>query len=309
MEWLDRLSAKKGTVGIELQTEGFAIVAKGCFTDVKRIDAMAIIHDAVEPSVLREQIESFCTKHKVSKRLCHLVLAPKDYNLLLVEAPDVPEQELPEALKWRIKDLISMPVDQAVLDVFRLPQDANRSGKKMVYAVVAARARIQQLVELINEAGLTLSSIDIGEMAMRNISLVAAADSQARGVGIARITAGGGVVSLFREGNLYLSRQFQLNYSGGLLDDLPVESLALEVQRSLDYYERQMGLAPPAVLYFCGESVSADKITLELQRSINIPAKYLDIHQHLALAEDDDEGMTQMCIGALGGVYREAVAE
>ncbi|MFL0799984.1 MAG: hypothetical protein K6L80_06030 [Agarilytica sp.] len=309
MEWLDRVSAKKGVVGIEVLPEGLAVAAKGCFGKSSDVDLLQMIRLEDETTNLQKELDHFVHKHKISKRLCHIVLTPKDYQLLLVEAPEVPDEDLREAIRWKIKDLITMPVEKAVVDVFPLPADANKTAKRMVYAVVSNLERIQALIDLVNESGLTLSSIDIGEMAMRNVSCVVAESLQERGVGIVRISEGEGVVSLYKEGNLYLSRQFKLNYSGGLLDELPVDALALEVQRSLDYYERQMGMAPPAALYICGESVTEDKITVELTRSLTVPTKFLSPTESMTFDDDTDEGMMQVCLGALGGVYREDVLQ
>lgn len=303
MNWLDKLSAKKGVVGIEMLADGMAVVCKGCFGAAEAVDAMDVLTVAAgSPAVA---LHDFVSKHKLSKRLCHVVLHNKDYSLLLVEAPDVPEDELREAIRWRIKDLISFPVENAVVDVFLLPADGNRASKKMVYVVVAERERIESLVELVHESGLTLASIDIGEMALRNIALVKQGDEEAgRGIAMVRIVEGGGSVSIFREGNLYLSRQFKLAYKGGLLDDLPGDALALEVQRSLDYYERQMGLAPPAVLYVGGENISEDKITIDIKRSMTVPVEFLELADQFELPEKEDDSLMQVCLGALGGVYR-----
>lgn len=306
MNWLDKLSAKKGLVGIEVLADGLAIASKGCFSAPDKVDVMEVLSDdAGERSVA---LHDFVHKHKLNKRLCHLVLNSKDYNLLLVEAPDVPEEELKEAIRWRIKDLISIPVDRAVVDIFMLPTDGSRSGKKMVYVVVAERDRIQTLIHQIHESGLKLASIDIAEMALRNISLVKqGTNDNNRGVAIARIIAGGGTVSLYRKGNMYLSRQFKLSYGGGLLDDLPNDALALEIQRSLDYYERQMGLVPPSILYLCGENISADKINQEFKRSLTVPVEILNLDEELDFPEEQEDSLVQMCIGALGGVHRGVV--
>ena len=57
------------------------------------------------------------------------VLDPDSYRLLLVEAPDVPADELRAAVRWRVKDLIDFHVDDAVIDVFEMPQHA-RGGRR-----------------------------------------------------------------------------------------------------------------------------------------------------------------------------------
>ncbi len=309
MEWLDRLSAKKGAIGIELLPEGFTIAALGCLGDAKRVDYIHVAGPGDDKFDPKKALHHYVHKHKIQKRLCHVILSHKDYQLLLVEAPDVPDEDLREAIKWKVKDLINMPVESAVVDVVKLPADANRSSKTMVYVAVANLDRVKPMIEWVNDSGLTLSSIDIPEMALRNLSVVLAEDMQERGVGVVRIHAGGGVICLYKDKNLYLSRQFKLAYNGGLLDDLPEDALGLELQRSLDYYERQMGIAPPVALFICGESISEDKITQNLSRAITVPVKYLNVTDNLSFREEVDDGITQLCAAALGAAHRDEVAK
>jgi len=59
----------------------------------------------------------------------------------------VPAEELAEALRWRVKDLITFPVAEAIIDAFLLPEDSARGTSRMAYAVVAQRKNIEALVE------------------------------------------------------------------------------------------------------------------------------------------------------------------
>lgn len=323
---LSQLTFKKGIVGVEFLGDGIVVTARGTSKGADGLSCAEFLSadmelNNVSPShsvsqgllaapIAKSLLKSFVEKHKFEKRLCHVVLKPADYQLLLVDAPDVPEAEMREAMRWRIKDLISIPLANAVIDIFNLPADANRAGKRMSYVVVAELTTIQHIMDVVKHAGLTLSSIDISELAMRNLTLFS---EEERAVAITRVREGGGSVSIFRNGDLYLSRQFQLNYNAGLLDDLPDDVLALEIQRSLDYFERQMGQAPPAYVHMCGTSVSEDKITQNLRRGLNVPIKFFDLTQTLSLGDDNqehnvlDEGMLQLTIAALGALYRKEV--
>ena len=128
---------------------------------------------------------------------------------------------------------------------------------------------------------------------------------EGRGVAIARLRQGRGGVSLFKKGDLYLSRQFDLDYQAGLLDDLPEDILALELQRSLDYYERQMGQAVPSVVYICGDGVTEDKISDKLRSNLASSIQYLDIGAIFGLPSDSDDVEIQQCLGAIGGSLRD----
>ena len=90
-----------------------------------------------------------------------------------------------------------------------------------------------------------------------------------------------------------------------LLDDLPEDALALELQRSLDYYERQMHQTPPSAVYICGTNVSEDKVGQVLRSSLAVPVQFLDPASALGLPEPADGALLQTCLAALGGFLRK----
>jgi MSHA biogenesis protein MshI len=293
------------TVGLEMHAGGLALVAQEWLEgkpQVRQMDFLAF-SAADSPAQL---LKSWVAERKLAKTPCHIVLGTDTYQVLLVEPPEVPAEELRQAIRWRLKDLITIPVDQAAVEVFALPADGIRSNKKMVYVVACETKKIQAIVDMVREAGLILDSIDIGELALRNLALrLLPPDLAERGIAIARIRPGAGSVYIYRQGNLYLGRSFSLNYSGGLLDSLPEEALALELQRSLDYYERQMGQAPPAMIYVCGEQVSEDKIGSVLKASLAPKVLWLNPASAATFAEIElDDALAQQCIAALGGALR-----
>ena len=66
------------------------------------------------------------------------IVLPHDcYQILLVEKPSVPDTELIDALRWRVKDMVSFDIEQTIIDYIDLPEDAYRNRSQMVYVVVA----------------------------------------------------------------------------------------------------------------------------------------------------------------------------
>ena len=242
----------------------------------------------------------------LGNHLVNWVMPSNQYSLLLVEAPKVPPEELRDAIRWRIKDLSPLPVEEATLDVFQLPQDGTRNAARMVYVVVARKLDVQHAVDLVQTTRLKLHSIDIVEMCLRNLAERVVEDN--RGIAFVRLRPGSGNLALVRQEKLYLSRQFDLPYNGGLFDALPEEQLVLELQRSLDYYERQMGQVPPSRIVFCGDNVSTDKITDNLRFGLPGHAECLQMPRVLEGVEPFDENLLGLCLGAIGGAMRRLVA-
>jgi MSHA biogenesis protein MshI len=177
-----------------------------------------------------------------------LVLPMDQYQVFQVDRPEgVDDTELADALKWKLKDFLDFSPSDAVSDVFEFPEDASRGRRPLVNLVAARKSLVQELINLVHDAGMELERIDIAELALRNFA--AALDSAGRGVTLVHLRNRYGQMVICRGETLYLSRRLELSYDD-LQDagrqDSAVESLALEIQRSLDYFESQLGQVPPS---------------------------------------------------------------
>ncbi len=294
-----------GMVGIEISDQGigFAHVEEHKGEQHLRTCEMLINSDGEPP---RAQFCERIQQLKLTGMRCNVVLPAGSYNLLLVEAPNVPEEEMRDAVRFRVKDMIAFPLDEALIDLFSLPSDSSRSGRKMVYVVAIQESKVRDIMTLVSAADLELAYVDIFELALRNIT--EKLDVGQRGVAMVRLLQGQATLALIREGNMYLSRQFDLPYNAGLFDELPEDQLVLELQRSLDYYERQMGQVPPAHIFLCGDNVSADKVTDNLNASVSGDVSVLRLSQALNAPDSVDESLLQLCVSAIGGALRRGRA-
>jgi len=293
-------------IGVEVGAEGvaFAHILRPATQQPRLVHCEFLAVDAgMDPA---EQLRSRLAKLGLQRLPCNFVLSPNSYNLLLVEAPKVPPQELAEALRWRIKDLVTFPVADAAIDAFFLPEDSARGGNRMAYAVVSQRSTIAALVQQAKAAQLSLAVIDVAELALRNLAETCC-DTK-RGVAIVKLAQGGGSLQIVRAGNLYLSRQFSLPYNAGLLDDLPGDALVLELQRSLDYFERQLRQPPPSHVFLCGENVTSDKLTPAIRNGLAVTMDLLSLEAGLQIDDQVQPHMLSLCLLALGAALRQNVA-
>ncbi|MDD9895697.1 MAG: hypothetical protein OXU24_07920 [Gammaproteobacteria bacterium] len=168
MQFFKKKAKSKGRVGLNVNSERLAFVHMEVRDDIPHLLSC-------ERIPLESEKEAGKALNKLVKDLglegtqCSYVLNPKDYNLHLVEAPNVEPEELKQAVRWKIKDLLDMKVEDAAINVFQVPEDAYR-GREMVYVVAALKTRIQNIVKLISESGLELAVIDIPELVMKNIA-------------------------------------------------------------------------------------------------------------------------------------------
>lgn len=231
------------------------------------------------------------------------VLPASRYSMLLVEAPDVPADELRAAVRWRIKDLIDFHIDDAVLDVFQMPSRGRDGPNKMMYAVAARADGVQQEVDAIEDSGLRLRAIDVLELSLRNIACQL--DAGGRGAGLLYLADDMGVLLIVRQGTLYLARRLEtgvqdLTAPDALRSEL-VAGLALEARRSLDYFESHYEQSAVPVIYTVGlQPADLDQMTGEL----GLPMRNFELASWFDTAADHDEETSRRCLPAIGAALR-----
>ena len=174
---------------------------------------------------------------------CSTLLGGRDYQMLAVEAPNVQPDELKAAVRWRLKDMLDFHIDDATIDVLDIPADTNASVRvNQMFAVAARNAVIEARQALFTSAKVELSVIEIPETAQRNIS--AFLEPEGRGLAMLYFNGEGGLLTVTFKGELYLSRRIEVTIDQ--VQELDADrrnqifdKITLELQRSLDHFDRQ----------------------------------------------------------------------
>ncbi|WP_164885145.1 hypothetical protein [Rubrivivax rivuli] len=206
-------------------------------------------------------------------------------QLLQVEAPAVPPEELRAAARWRIKDLVEGALDDYTIDVMPVGSGPAR-GAKALFVAAARNAAVRRTTEWAQEADLPLAVVDVAETTQRNLQTAAAAAEGLTGRATAALLRHGTqcLLTLCVDGDLFEARRLAAELlddtaaglgggSGPLVDDpaapLPAdwdyvdygavpdagatvqthERLLGELQRSFDVWERSHPTQPLAALW------------------------------------------------------------
>ena len=244
--------------------------------------------------------------HKLAGAACNVVLSPKDYSLVLLEAPPVKPAEMAAALRWKVKELIDFPVEEAALDYFPVPEGAYRNQENMVYAVAVRKSRIIEIRDFIEESGLELASIDIPELVMRNLSMAYADD--ANGIAFIDLESGGSTLNLSKDGQVYLTRRLNTQLSEDVLNseewEQVMDRLVLEIQRSLDYFESQMGQPQIGRLLLAPRAEDSEALISELNQAMSVRVELMDLNTVLQAEQQLPLARQQHCLLALGAALR-----
>jgi MSHA biogenesis protein MshI len=235
---------------------------------------------------------------------CVSVLDPGGYRLLLVEAPDVPADELRAAVRWRVKDLIDFHVDDAVIDVFEMPPHARGGPRRLMYAVTAKAELVKREIERVEGAGLKLDVVDIPELSLRNIATLLESDQ--RGAALLYLSERRSTLLLVRQGVLYLARYIEtgvatLAEAGELRPEL-VAGLALEVRRSLDYFESHYEQTSIQQLHVSGLE-TADREAIA--RDLGLTVREVDLTTLFETQEALSMELQRLCMPAIGAALRK----
>lgn len=228
----------RGGMVMDDQSLHFAAVTRqrGESPSVGGIRSFALDNGKLDATALRQALDRDEQRLPISTLLDY-----PDYQLLLVEAPDVRPDELRSAVRWRIKDLISFHIDDAIIDVFEIPDQRHQHRNRMMYAVAAKARAVQERAQALEEAGLGVAVVDIPEMALRNLAMLLPAEKN--GVALLHLEEERGIITISRQGVLYLTRRWDIGLSRlrDAADDNERaqlhDGILLEVQRSLDYYD------------------------------------------------------------------------
>ncbi len=168
-----------------------------------------------------------------------ITLPPNRYTMLQIERPDVDDDELGEAARWRVASMLDYPVEEAKLQVFDMPQPSERQRQPMLNVVATPMRAVRELADITRKAGLRPRKVTIAELAVRDLVAENAEDSvPTMSVFLADRL---GLIQATHKGRIFLTRR--LDY--GLTSVKPVDTLStgihntlpLELRRTIDYFD------------------------------------------------------------------------
>lgn len=304
----------KGIVGVSFLQNGIA-VAISKFTEDNKL---TLIHceyiDAGKLTHQQDRLKELAAQHNLAAYDCHLVLTSDCYRRINVETPLVAENEMIEAIRWKINELIDFPVDKAVIDYYQTPMPVRANSSKMLEVIAGPIDIITEQVERCTKAGLQLKVIDIQETTLRN--LAAQLPENERGIALLYLLEHSGTLLIQKAGSIYVSRKFEIGYSKLELEypfssESPAanahSSLALEIQRSLDYVESYYGISPISALAVIPLAENTHNLLDSLSSNLGIAARMIDLSTIVDCDILVDAPTQLLCAPAIGATLRYAI--
>jgi len=199
-------------------------------------------------------------------------------QLLQIEAPGVPPEELKAAARWRIKDLVETHLDDLTLDVMHVGDERPRT-QKHVFVAAAANSAIAEVTGLLAAVGMTLQAIDIRETAQRNLqsALAQTLGLRERATAVLMVHGAQCLLTISANDELFYTRRLDWDESSVAAAAAPAGVSASAVDVFSQPLHALDGTDMPDIVDYGAEpeagsaqTVDVPRLVVELQRSFDV---------------------------------------
>jgi MSHA biogenesis protein MshI len=258
--------------------------------DGKLCQAAAVEFDYENLEALEDNLHAWCKKNNIKNSICRWLLSHECYQTYLTDSPNVLKKELPEALKWQLKDQLDFPVDEVLISYYK-PHHPDPENNQVV-AVSVEKKLIDTIVLMTKEIGLELNAIEVEELTIGHMLIPHLAKDKI--VGYVGENRSGLVFNFYQSNKLVFSRykkgtylpinqeqehEFSLESQSQEQED----AFLLETQRTLDYVISQLFRKPVDLILLQNKegntSVLAETINQLIETPVSIVESDVDYEQ------------------------------
>jgi MSHA biogenesis protein MshI len=216
----------------------------------------------------QKSLPAYVQKHGLAGAPCFFALSSHWYRIHQIDKPNVKDDELFDALQWPIQEVAGTD-KELVYDYSDLPVQV--AGQNKVAAVAIPKEEVEKLAKIIYAADLDLRSILIEELATAH--LVPYSDDPV----ITLVQEHGEVVvlNIVKNNQLYFTRRLKGfenigDFSEVELDMGITETICVQIQRSMDFFESQLRQAPIRRILLKLDSVHSHFLSGRIAESMGV---------------------------------------
>lgn len=239
--------------------------------------------------------------HKYAKYCRHnppvtLVLGIGYYQSVALDRPNLEPHELAASLRYSLRDLVSYEPEDCIADYYELP--IQLAGQNKINAIAASKSELSSILQAIHEVSDNIVAVLSEEQAVAEMFKV----HEEPTVVAYQQPEQAALLQVYRSGQMQVNRAVRsLEQLHKLtLDEIRMgglQPLSVEVQRSGDYFERQLRQSPIRQIILALSLPKQDEVLASLRDDLGLPvewASYPNWAQELAAGDYSD-------FAALGG--------
>lgn len=206
-------------------------------------------------------------KHGLAGTPAYVAFSLHWYQILQVDRPSVEADEIIAALSWSVKELTGSDKDMTI-DYTDLPVPL--AGHNKIHVFALPKDDVESVSNAVFGAALNLHSISVEEMTTCELVPV-----QPDPILTLVQEAGEEIcLNIIKDGQLYFSRRLKgfENLGSFTEDELKMgigESLSVQIQRSMDFYESQLRQAPVRQIRMRLDTPHRDALTDQIEQVVS----------------------------------------
>jgi len=230
------------------------------------------------------------------------------------------EEEMEASIQWEAEQYIPFEISEVNLDFQILGPDANDPSQMNVILVAAKKDFVNDYVAVFKEAGLNPMVMDVDCFALENAFEINYGFESEENVALINMGASAMNINILKGGESVFTRDIQVGGNmfneeiqkrlglssedaeavklGGELDDVDpgsvsevimdaAETLAQEVQRSLDFFSATSADEKVQKIYLAGGVSKTPQVTAALERRLGLPVEVLDPFRQVVVNEKE----------------------
>lgn len=281
----------------------------------------AIVDGAVmNTNAVVDAIRELVTKHRVKTKDAVVSVSGNSVIIKRINLPAMTVEELEESIQWEAEQYIPFDINDVNIDVQILDDATDDPGQMEVLLVAARKELVNEYQALIQQAGLRPAVVDVDAFAVANMYEL----NYERAMGsIALVNVGSGNVNIHvlrdgvsmftrdigmggRQFTEEIQRTLNISYEDAELmkvgdperDDRAVvpeeieqvlssvgESLATEIQRSLDFYLSTAADGGLSRIYLSGGAARTPGLARAISRQTSLPCEVVDPFRTITIDE------------------------
>lgn len=315
-------SGNKDTVGIDIGTSSIKIAQikkSGKDYNLILFDLIELSPESIVDGGIRETGNIIGALKELYKRndikTKNAVISVSGHSVIMkkIRLPRIPEEELKTSIQWEAEHHVPFAIDDVYLDCQIVGESSSDPNSMDVMLVAVKKTKVNEYVNVINEAGLYPVIVDVDAFALENQFELNNIDRE--GV-IALIDIGAGIMktNVLRNGISSFARDVSFggnNYTRAISENMRIEfdkaekikkgeeesswddivpvlekisrDLNLEIQRTFDYFHSTTELEKIDRIILSGGCARIKGIDAYLSSSLNIPTEIANPFKNIAI--------------------------
>ena len=250
------------------------------------------------PEQLHELLNQVIVEQSLVGSNTVLIIPPDKVESVQIDMTELPVADVQASLPWKLKDLVSIPPQDMICDYIEMDiQPLGQQPKAQIMAT--SRQYIESIIAPFHQHKVAIAGITTEQFVLARMQSI---ENAAQLIYVQHRDMAG-ILLILKNQKICFARKIRgtdavINMTPEQVKEYGADMIAIEIQRSIDYYESQLKQPPikDVLIAFPGDNEDLIQDIL----NVNLPVKTSLAKAHAAV-KDDTGKVSLMYLAALGG--------